>query len=434
MAVPEFFERGFLMAVRAIESIRARKILDSRGNWTVEAEVNGFMAAAPSGASTGTFEAKVIHPDIACAHINTTLQEMVGMELDQKSIDSRLAEIDGTKDFSRIGGNASIALSLAVHKAIISEHKRANRSFPYPLGNVLGGGAHGGESSFQEFLVLPSSARDIFHALDTNSAIYHRLKEELAKRGILTGINDEGALTAKIPDSKALDLLSEICEDFRARVGIDAASTKFWDGRNYVFAKGGKGNVKITAEKRIDSMISLVKSYDLAYLEDPLHEEDFLGFAEITKKVGDKCLVTGDDLFVTSADRIRMGARLGSANAAIIKPNQAGTVTRAFEAASAAKAAGMVPVVSHRSGETGDSAISELAVQWDGPIIKAGVVDIRIAVLNGLLRLWDSTAQPYMEPLPEQAVFPEKRLREIMARKEREAAEQMKKEKAKRRT
>lgn len=404
----------------SIESLIARKILDSRGNPTIEIEATvqgerrakaGFgLAAAPSGASRGKHEV-VAFPrggvDAAIKKVHEFIApKLMGTAAEQEEVDALLHEIDGTLDFSKIGGNTAVAISMAVVKAAAAAHgvllckhlggKRAVQ-LPYPLGNVLGGGAHAGKMApdIQEFLALPVGARSFVDSAFANSQVHKEVKALIgAKDKTFTGAKgDEGAWAPNLDDSTALDLVARACERVSEKVGfeirpaLDIAASSFYDvGKQvYVYERGGE--VRDEGEQ-VDFVLGLIKTHKLFYVEDPLHEEDFDGFAELTRKAGKRCLICGDDLFVTNVERIQRGVKVGAANAVLIKPNQIGTLSDALKAVQLAKKHNCVPVVSHRSGETPDETIAHLAVGWGCPIIKTGVVGgERVAKLNELIRI-----------------------------------------------
>ncbi len=379
-----------------IHELHAEKVLDSRGNWTIKAYVNGVSGTAPSGASTGTYEAKVIPPDQAVNIINGRLQRLVGEKLNQTEIDILLESIDGTDNFDKIGGNTAIAVSFAVFNAIHKSKKINREIFPFPLGNVFGGGAHGGYTTFQEFLSLPVKAKNIYEAIEANAELHHRLKERFKKKARVVGINDEGAITADIDDLKALDIITETAEDLGCRIGLDIAASEFFKNSKYNYRSLKK---TLKPKDQLDFLIETAKKYRLAYIEDPFEENDFKNTAELTKKIGKDCLICGDDLFVTDEKRLIEGIKIYAANSIIIKPNQAGTVSQAHDTVSLAQKNSITPVVSHRSGETSDSTMSRLAVLWSAPIIKAGVIDMRVAKLNELIHLWNMSESPKMADL-----------------------------------
>jgi enolase 1/2/3 len=389
----------------AIELIRLRTILDSRGNPTVEAEVwteNGFgRAAAPSGASTGAHEAVARPAGEAVEDAQAGLiPSLIGEDAaDQIGFDELLREADGTPDFSSMGANVAVALSLANAKAAASAmglplFRYLGGIFvtgtPLPLGNVIGGGAHApGATEIQEFLVVPTGAADAGEAVFANAAVHRRVKANLTERGITCGKGDEGAWAPQIDDRTAFDVVREAVEavsdelKISINMGIDVAASQLYeDGRyRYRAAERNTGD-------QIAYMAELIDAYGLVYVEDPLHEDDFAGFAELTRQVNDRCLVCGDDLFVTSTERIMTGIEAGSADCVLIKPNQVGTLTDTFEAVKLAHRHGMETVMSHRSGETNDDTIAHLATAFGCIFLKCGVVGgERTAKLNELIRI-----------------------------------------------
>ncbi len=388
-----------------IEQITLRTILDSRGNATVEADIfteRGFgRAAAPSGASTGTHEAKVRPPREAVENARQHLiPSLIGEDArDQITFDSLLREIDGTADFSSIGANVAVALSLACAKAAASSlnlelFRYLGGAFagetPLPLGNVIGGGAHAADATeIQEFLVVPTGAAGAQEAVFVNAAVHRTVKGLLQKRGKGCGKGDEGAWAPRITDAEAFEIVSDavgtVSDETNVDIsmGIDVAASELWDGERYRYRDAAR-----TTEEQIAYMAELVDRYDLAYIEDPLHEEDFGGFAALTREVGDRCLICGDDLFVTTVDRISQGIERRAANCVLIKPNQIGTLTETFEAIDLAQSNGMETVMSHRSGETTDTTIAHLATAFGCIFLKTGVVGgERIAKLNELIRI-----------------------------------------------
>ncbi len=389
----------------SITRIILRSILDSRGNPTVEADIfteNGFgRAAAPSGASTGMYEAKVIPPREAIENAEkSVIPQLLGRDVaDQAGFDLLLREIDGTPNFSAIGANVTVALSLAHAKAGACCFDQDLFRYlggiyavdtPLPLGNVIGGGAHAANATdIQEFLIVPTGAMDAEEAVFANAAVHKKIKQLLIERGKGCGKGDEGAWAPQIEDIEAFELIREaitaVTDEIMVEIdmGIDVAASEMWKDDSYVYR-----DAKRTQEDQIAYMAELVDRFDLVYVEDPLHEEDFEGFAELTEQVGSRCLVCGDDLFVTNADRIEEGIEKGSANSVLIKPNQIGTLTDTYEAIRLAHAHGMETVMSHRSGETTDMTIAHLATAFGCIYLKTGAVGgERIAKLNELIRI-----------------------------------------------
>lgn len=395
-----------------IRSIQLRTILDSRGNPTVEADIltdSGFgRSAAPSGASTGLHEAKVIDPSESIPYaITNIIPELEGMDSrDQVSFDSLLRELDGTSDFSVIGANVAVALSLANAKAAASSLGLELFSYlggvfvpemPLPLGNIIGGGAHAANATdIQEFLVVATGAEGPTQAVFANARVHRRVKEILKAKGKPCGKGDEGAWAPQIGDLEAFEIIhqaiGEISDELSIPIGmgIDVAASQMWnkDRGCYIDRNGTR-----TTADHITYLAELIDRYELIYVEDPLDEEDFHGFADLTAQVGDRCLVCGDDLFVTNAERIAEGIEIGSANCVLIKPNQVGTLTDTFEAIHLSHVHGMDTVMSHRSGETTDFAIAHLATAFGCVFLKTGAVGgERIAKLNELIRIEEQIA------------------------------------------
>ncbi|HPD51288.1 MAG TPA: phosphopyruvate hydratase [Methanoculleus sp.] len=388
-----------------IEEITLRTILDSRGNETVEADIytsRGFgRAAAPSGASTGTYEAKVRPPREAIENAREHLiPSLIGEDAcDQITFDALLREIDGTPYFSSIGANVAVALSLACAKAAASSldlevFRYLGGAFasetPLPLGNIIGGGAHApNATSIQEFLVVATGASGATEAVFVNAAVHKTVKKILQAQGKLSGKGDEGAWAPAITDAEAFEILGEaigaISDEMNVeiRMGIDMAATELWDGEHYRYRDAVRNR-----DDQIAYAADLVDRYNLVYVEDPFFEEDFEAFASLTEEVGDRCLVCGDDLFVTNVERIIQGIETGAANCVLIKPNQIGTLTDTFEAIRLADENGLETVMSHRSGETTDATIAHLGTAFGCIFLKTGVVGgERIAKLNELIRI-----------------------------------------------
>jgi enolase len=385
-----------------------RKILDSRGRPTVEVELAteyGFgKAAAPSGASTGKYEVcafpKKGVDEALLTFEKEVAPEILGMDSeDQRGFDEALKDIDGTKNFSKIGGNVSVAASLACAKASADEmgiplFRYVGGSLvcdlPVPCGNVIGGGAHAvGGTNIQEYMAL-SLSDTVSQAVFGNAAVHAEIKAKLSKfcPGAL-GKGDEGAWVAPLDDEQALKIVAEACKKvggdlgFEIRPGMDVAPSDWFSKGKYHYRKKD-----LTVKQQIDFMASLVEKYDVLMLEDPLEQEGFESWAELTDRIGERCLVVGDDIFVTNTERIEKGIEMGAANAVLIKPNQIGTLTGTIEAVKMAHLAGYETIVSHRSGETTDSTIAHLAVAFCSFGIKTGTVGgERIAKLNELIRI-----------------------------------------------
>ncbi|WP_247001281.1 phosphopyruvate hydratase [Halosolutus gelatinilyticus] len=397
-----------------ITDIRLRRILDSRGNPTVEADVltesGGFgRAAAPSGASTGEYEAIERPPTEAIAAAREhAVPRLVGEAYagNQREVDAILRAADGTDDFSEIGANSAVAISMAAAKAgadvlgaPLFQHLGGafrGENFPTPLGNVVGGGEHAADATdIQEFLAAPVGAPSVQDAVFANAAVHAAVADLLEERGHPSGKGDEGAWAPSIDDAEAFEIVDEAVstvEDdvgFEIRFGLDVAAAEMYDADSETYEYESAG-VSRDTDEQIEYIADLVDEYDLVYVEDPLDENDYDAFAELTDEVGDRTLICGDDLFVTNTDRLEDGIEKGAANSILIKPNQIGTLTDAFDAIELATENGYDSVISHRSGETEDTTIAHLAVATDAPFIKTGAVGgERTAKLNELIRIAD---------------------------------------------
>jgi enolase len=395
-----------------IQDVRLRQVLDSRGNPTVEADVltesGGFgRAAAPSGASTGEHEAIELPPGEAIAaareHALARLEGTVYAG-NQRDVDAALRAADGTDDLSEIGANSAVAISMAAAKAgadvlgaPLFQHLGGTfrgEDLPTPLGNVVGGGEHARDAThIQEFLAAPVGAPSVADAVFANAAVHAAVGDLLAERGVAAGKGDEGAWAPAIDDAEAFELVEAACETvsdelgFEVRFGLDVAAAELYDEEagGYVY-----GDTVRDTDEQIEYVADLVSEYGLVYVEDPLDEDDFEAYAELTDRVGSKTLVCGDDLFVTNVDRLQRGIDAGAANSILVKPNQIGTLSDAVDAVELATRNGYDAVVSHRSGETEDTTIAHLAVATGAPFIKTGAVGgERTAKLNELIRIED---------------------------------------------
>jgi enolase len=397
-----------------IEDVMARKLFNSRGEETIEVDIltaAGFgRAAAPAGASKGKAEV-VSYPeggvDGAIKKVEELIvPELIGMDAEeQQEIDALLHEIDETENFGNIGGNTVFAVSLATAEAAATSYGTflfqhlsgylANE-LPYPLGNVLGGGKHalGKTTDIQEYLVIPLKARSFAEAAKANIMVHHRIGALLRKAdpNFTGGRGDEGAWAPNIKNEEALKIVAKACEEVSAEQGIecraclDVAASSFWNPKEKVYVYSMEGTKRDSGEQ-LEFMLRLIEDYNLAYVEDPFHEDDYESFAELMKKVKD-CLICGDDLFVTNRQRLAKGIKMCAANSIIIKMNQVGTLTDAWETTRLAKRARYVPVMSHRSGETTDTHIAHLAVGFSCPVIKTGVLHgERVAKINELIRI-----------------------------------------------
>ena len=390
-----------------IEDIILRRIIDSRGNPTVEAEIktkNGVgIAAAPAGASTGTHEAMAWPENSVSLGMQRAekklMPKLIGVSADdQKNFDSTLKEIDGMQNFSNIGGNVCVALSLACAKAAANSSnetlfhylgQKKEYSIPAPMSNVLGGGAHAvGGTDIQEYLVTAFD-NDVNTAMEANAAVHKEVKAVLKKKfpNIALGKGDEGAWVAPMKNVEALELVVSAAEKVEAETGVEiktgldiAASEFFIDGK-YKYKEQS-----LTPEEQVDFVLGLIEEYDLHSVEDPLDQEDFDSWAALTEQTD--ALIIGDDLYVTKKERLQKGIDLGSTNSILIKPNQIGTLTDTIETVKLAKKNDMANVISHRSGETTDTTIAHLGVAFDSHAIKTGIMGgERVAKLNELVRI-----------------------------------------------
>ncbi|MDH5636016.1 MAG: phosphopyruvate hydratase [Candidatus Bathyarchaeota archaeon] len=397
-----------------IEDIMARKIFNSRGEETLEIDIittAGFgRASAPAGASKGKAEVAP-YPEGGVDEAIKKAEELIVPELigmdatEQEEIDILLHEIDGTTDFRNVGGNTAFAVSLATAEAAATSYDMplfqhlagylANE-LPYPLGNVLGGGKHafGKAPDIQEYLVIPLEASTFSDAAKANILVHQKVGSSLKKadKTFTGGRGDEGAWAPNMKNEEALEIVVKACEEasrelgVECRAGLDLAASTLWKQKEkcYVYARD---EIRRDSGEQLDFVLHLVEDYNLAFVEDPFHEEDYESFAELTKKVK-KCLICGDDLFVTNRERLIRGTKVCAANAIIIKANQVGTLTDAWETTKMAKKTRYLPVVSHRSGETCDAHIAHLAVAFSCPVIKTGVLHgERVVKINELIRI-----------------------------------------------
>ncbi len=403
-----------------IADIQAREILDSRGVPTVEACVrleNGGCgrAAVPSGASTGAHEATEKRDGgeryfgkgvrYAVQAVNGPIREaLTGMRADEQGeIDRRLLALDGTRSKAALGANATLAVSLAAARAAARAHGlplwrylggAAGGGCPRLMMNVLNGGKHAGNNvDIQEFMLVPNGALPAAEAVRVGAEIAHALKKCVLSRGLSASVGDEGGFAPDLAsDEEALDLLMEAAEKAGYEPGrdvgfaLDMAAAGWTKGSGYRLPKRG---TDMTREELIGSICALTEKYPIVSVEDPLGEDDFEGFARLTETLNGRCLVVGDDLFVTDRARIERGAKLHAATAALIKPNQIGTLTETLDAIHAARAHGMKVIVSHRSGETTDDFIADLAVAVRAEGLKAGapVRGERVAKYNRLMEI-----------------------------------------------
>ena len=406
-----------------IESVYAREVLDSRGNPTVEVEVeleSGSVGRAivPSGASTGAFEAVELRDgdkgryvgkgvEKAVANVNEIIApELEGMDaFDQPSIDALMIELDGTNNKGKLGANAILGVSMAVARAAAEELGLPlfqyiggvnAKQLPVPMMNILNGGEHADNSvDVQEFMILPVGAKSFKEGLRMGAEVFHSLKKVLSERGLACGVGDEGGFAPNLGSNReALELIVEAIEKAGykpgddVRLGLDVAATEMYDKETKLYDLKHEGK-KLTAEQMVDLYEEWVNNFPIVTIEDGLDEEDWDGWKVLTERLGSKVQLVGDDLFVTNTERLERGIEAGVANSILIKVNQIGTITETLDAIEMAKRAGYTAVISHRSGETEDTTIADLAVAVNAGQIKTGAPSRtdRVAKYNQLLRI-----------------------------------------------
>jgi enolase 1/2/3 len=408
-----------------IESIRGRQVLDSRGNPTVEVEMTldtgaRGLAAVPSGASTGEYEAVELRDGgeawggkgvtQAVAHVNGELaREITGADpADQDGLDRRMIDLDGTENKGRLGANAILGISLAAAKAAAADARRPlyehfaqlygdgseELLMPVPMMNVLNGGAHADNKvDFQEFMVVPAGSDSFADCLRVGVEVFHALKRTLHQRGLSTAGGDEGGFAPDLPSNQsALDFLVAAIEEAGYAPGVDVsiamdpATSELFEGGGYVLEAEGR---TLSQEEMTDYWHQLADRFPIVSIEDGMDEEDWEGWRLLTEKLDDHCQLVGDDLFVTNPERLRRGIEQGVANSILVKANQIGTLSETLEAIRIAREAGYTTVISHRSGETEDTTIADLAVGTGAGQIKTGAPSRsdRVAKYNRLLRI-----------------------------------------------
>ncbi len=409
-----------------ISSVYARQILDSRGNPTVEVEVvteeGGFgRASVPSGASTGEWEAVELRDGDKDYYLGKSVlkavnnvNEIIAEELeftydvsDQIGIDKAMIELDGTENKGKLGANAILGVSLAVAKAAADEQGVSLYNYigganakllPTPMMNILNGGEHADNSvDIQEFMIFPLGAESFSHALQMGAEVFHSLKKVISNKGYNTAVGDEGGFAPNLKSNEeALEIICEAIKEAGYEPGkdvyiaMDCASSEFYNKEDGKYHLDGEGTVK-TEDEMIDWLEELVGKYPIISIEDGLDENDWEGWAKLTKRLGNKVQLVGDDLFVTNTKKLEKGIKEGVANSILIKVNQIGSLTETLNAIEMAKEAGYTAVVSHRSGETEDTTISDLVVAVNAGQIKTGAPSRtdRVAKYNQLLRIED---------------------------------------------
>ena len=410
-----------------IIDIHAREILDSRGNPTVEVDVileDGTMgrAAVPSGASTGAYEAverrdgdksRYMGKGVleAVAAVNGEIaEELVGFDAaEQVSIDGAMIELDGTENKARLGANAILGVSMAVAKAAADFTTQplyryiggtSARILPVPMMNIINGGEHADNPiDIQEFMIMPVSANNIRDAVRMGSEVFHTLKKELSAAGLSTGIGDEGGFAPNIASTReALDFVLKSIEKAGYKPGeeiylaLDCAATEYYKGGKYVLSGEGKS---LSSDENVDYLSALVRDYPIISIEDGMSEDDWDGWKALTEALGDKVQLVGDDLFVTNPARLAEGIERGCANSMLVKVNQIGTLTETLKAVEMAHRARYTNVMSHRSGETEDATIADLAVATNCGQIKTGSLarSDRLAKYNQLIRIEEALGE-----------------------------------------
>ena len=407
-----------------VVKIHARQILDSRGNPTVEAEVyieNGIMgrAAVPSGASTGKYEAVELRDGDkeiylgkgvlkAIQNIKTDInEELNGVDVsDQSTIDQKMIDLDGTSNKANLGANAMLAVSLATAKAAALESEQSlfnyvgginAKELPIPMMNILNGGSHADNSiDFQEFMVMPVGATSFSEGLKMGTEVFHHLKEELKSQGHSTNVGDEGGFAPNLgSNEEAIEIVLKSIESAGYRAGedmyiaMDAAASEFYNAKENVYHFHQSTGDKLTPSEMVDYWADWTKKYPILSIEDGLDEDDWDAWKNLTLKIGDKVQLVGDDLFVTNVERLKRGIENGTANSILIKVNQIGTLTETINAVKMAQKNSYTSVMSHRSGETEDTTIADLAVALNCGQIKTGSASRsdRMAKYNQLLRI-----------------------------------------------
>jgi enolase len=413
-----------------IANVHAREILDSRGNPTIEVEVtlaSGYIgrAAVPSGASTGENEALELRDGDKKRYLgkgvlkavdnvnNIIAKEIIGMNaLDQVAVDNKMLDLDGTKTKAKLGANAILGVSLAVAKAAAEYHEMPlyryiggtnTKSLPVPMMNIINGGSHSDAPiAFQEFMIRPVGASSFREGLRMGAEVFHALKKVLHDRGLSTAVGDEGGFAPTLEGTE--DALESIIKAIQAAgykpgrkaeggevsIALDCAASEFFEDGKYNYVKfEGEGGAVRTSDEQADYIAELISKYPIDSVEDGMDENDWDGWKVLTDKIGDKCQLVGDDLFVTNVEFLKKGIDMGCANSILIKVNQIGTLTETLDAIEMAHRAGYTSVTSHRSGETEDATIADIAVATNSGQIKTGSLSRsdRMAKYNQLLRI-----------------------------------------------
>lgn len=424
-----------------IENIHAREVLDSRGNPTIEVEVTTNEGAVgsvivPSGASTGKHEALELRDGDkkryggkgvlkACYNVNNILAEqLLGQDVfNQTYIDKVMLDLDGTENKSKMGANAMLGISLAVAKAAAKEAQMplyrylggvGARTLPVPMMNIINGGSHADNSvDVQEFMIMPLSAPTFAEALRMGAEVFHSLKKVLASKGYATSVGDEGGFAPNLKSNEeAVEVIIEAIEKAGYKAGddiylaLDVAASEFYDEATGLYTFKKSNNQQFTSEQMVAYWEEWVSKYPFVSIEDPLHEDDWAGWKLMTERLGDKLQLVGDDLFVTNTKRLAKGIESGVGNSILVKVNQIGTLTETIETIQLAARNGYTAVMSHRSGESEDATIADLAVAFNTGQIKTGSLSRadRIAKYNQLLRIEEQLGSSAI--YPGKSIFP----------------------------
>ncbi len=389
-----------------IRNLKIYPLFNTRGELTVKVKVStergSYYASIPSGASRGENEAVELPVEKVMRFFTRIRPRFMNLdENDWESADLMIRRLDGTDNFSRMGENLSLALSIAIARASTNDElwklnsPGISASFPIPVCNMMGGGRHGGGTDWQEFLVIPHLARNPSDAAKTMIELWTEIGNELKRKKMLTGRNRENAWMSSMDDMKTLDFLSDFADDWKVRLGIDFASSELFKGKVYRYPKSGK---ELTPAKQVNLIEEIAEQYNLYYLEDPMEQNDFRHTRVLSEGMRKNRLVVGDDLYCTNPARVQRGAKMSATTGIIIKPNQVGTLLQASKAVEIARSNKMAIVPSHRSGETEDHWLADLAVTWDAPMIKIGMSDI--PKHNRLIELWEEIPKVRMSELP----------------------------------
>lgn len=390
-----------------IRNLKLYPVFTSKGTPSVRVKVftdsGSYSASVPSGTSKGTHEAVELPVSKVLKFFTSVRPSFIGRdEKDWESIDGMIEDMDGTRDFRHMGENLALALSLSIARAASPDLYKLftpglSARFPIPVGNVVGGGSHGGGSDWQEFLFIPHKARNPYEAISSLTEVWIDIARELKNSKLLFGRNIENAWMANLDNERTLEMLSGFAKDWGMRMGVDFAASELWDGNIYNYRKSKE---KLSPRKHLEHIEDVATRFKLYYLEDPFHQDDFRSHKVLTHLLARRSLVVGDDLYCTDLKRLADGVKKKATNALIVKPNQTGTLSRARKVVHMAAKSGLAIIPSHRSGETDDNWLADLAVGWGAPLIKAGITGLDAPKLNRLLELWEEIPKVSMADLP----------------------------------